>query len=179
MIGFGYGNYALFIFRLSTFRLLAGGGWPASDFARRRAPDGILQPKAASARMSTRALDTAQIQAGLAIRPLAAWGFAGDGWAAARDGIVIFWHFASVLVYVLTVLVYVLTVLVYVLTVLVYVLTVLKYVLSVLGRVLTVLGRVLTVIKRELFYDRVHITEIGNSLVAQAIQDRIVDWLED
>lgn len=33
--------------------------------------------------------------------------------------------------------------------------------------------------ERELFYDRVHITEIGNSLVAQAIQDRIVDWLED
>ena len=139
--------------------------WPASDFARRRAPDGIYSPKAASARMSTRALDTDQIQAGLAIRPLAAWGFAGDGWAAARDGIVIFWHF--------------LTVLVYVLTVLKYVLTVLKYVLTVLGRVLTVLVRVLSVIKRELFYDRVHITEIGNLMVAQAIQGRIVDWLED
>ncbi len=115
-------------FAYRPFRLLAGGGWPASDFARRRAPDGISQPKAASARMSTRALDTAQIQAGLAIRPLAAWGFAGDGWAAARDGIVIFWHFASVLKYVLTVLV--------------YVLTVLKYVLTVLGRVLTVIERV-------------------------------------
>ncbi len=33
--------------------------------------------------------------------------------------------------------------------------------------------------ERELFYDRVHITEIGNSLVAQAIQSKIVDWLED
>ena len=97
-------------FAYRPFHLLAGGGWPLSDFARRRAPDGILQLKAASARMSTRALDTAQIQAGLAIRPLAAWGFAGDGWAAARDGIVIFWHFASVLVYVLTVLGRVLTV---------------------------------------------------------------------
>ena len=32
--------------------------------------------------------------------------------------------------------------------------------------------------ERELFYDSVHITEIGNLLVAQAIQDRIVDWLE-
>ena len=60
---------------------------------------------------------------------------AGGGWAAARDGIVIFWHFASVLVYVLTVLVYVLTVLVYVLTVLEYVLTVLEYVLLVIVRV--------------------------------------------
>ena len=33
--------------------------------------------------------------------------------------------------------------------------------------------------ERELFYDGVHITEIGNLLVAQAIQSRIVDWLED
>ena len=33
--------------------------------------------------------------------------------------------------------------------------------------------------ERELFYDRVHITEIGNLLVAQAIQSRIIDLLED
>ena len=33
--------------------------------------------------------------------------------------------------------------------------------------------------EREFFYDRAQITEIGNSLVAQAIQSRIVDWLED
>ena len=33
--------------------------------------------------------------------------------------------------------------------------------------------------ERELFYDRVHITEIGNSLVAQAIQSRIIDLLDD
>ena len=115
-------------FAYRPFRLLAGGGWPASDFGRRRAPDGIYSPKAASARMSTRALDTAQSQAGLAIWPLAAWGFVCAAGAAARDGIVIFWHFASVLGRVLTVLE--------------YVLTVLEYVLTVLGRVLTVIERV-------------------------------------